>query len=277
MLALLLIPILVSGYIIVNTRYINYFSIHRYEGQYLYLKVIYTGSACCLMALAVALTLKGFFPGFHPVAAVYARFTTSTAEGEIYRGFSSYRLYIWMSLISITAIIVAMTLSALSYSQQFICGRWFIHPLITTRERLNVRKTPTRELAKTYAQLKIAKNNSIEHHLIHMMLLQDPVIITQKDGLIMGGFITAVSEPDEVKNVSSDITLYPIISGFRHSESSTICIDNIYHHHSRPEMQAPTTTSHTLMINAASIAQVVSFASAMVRLAPAPCDRLLAA
>lgn len=274
MLALLLIPVLVSGYIIVNARYINYFSIHRYEGQYLYLKVMYTGSACCLMALAVGLTLKMLAPGFHPALDIYAYFANAISHDSRYLGFSYYRFYIWIALISMTATGIALVITTISFCQQLISGQKIIRRLTIHKKQFRSKKLSILEPAKIYAQTKSTQINSIEHYLINMMILQRPVIITLKEGMVLIGMIASISEPNEAKHVSSDITIYPIMSGLHKADSSIMLIDNIF---TLTPSISHKLTSPVLMMNAASIVQVASFNTDMIRLAPAPSAPLLAA
>ena len=57
MLALLLIPVLVAGFVACHIHPLYFYKLHRYEGQYLYLKSAELGLKCFLIAIIIAMGL----------------------------------------------------------------------------------------------------------------------------------------------------------------------------------------------------------------------------
>lgn len=61
LIALLLIPILVSGYILVVANLYHYYQLHRYDGQLLYIKVAAHGTLSVVFVVTAAALVKYFF------------------------------------------------------------------------------------------------------------------------------------------------------------------------------------------------------------------------
>lgn len=62
MLFLLIFPVLVAGFLACHTHPIHSYKLHRYEGQYLYLKSAELGLKCFAIAFALALATHYWFP-----------------------------------------------------------------------------------------------------------------------------------------------------------------------------------------------------------------------
>ncbi|MGG4752100.1 hypothetical protein ACLPC6_18660, partial [Proteus mirabilis] len=96
MLALLLIPILVSGYIMVIANPYHYFRLHRHDGQLLYLKVATHGTLCLIASVIIATVVKFLFPDFHLINLIITEFkVTGNKETD--------RIYAWLIILSFTS------------------------------------------------------------------------------------------------------------------------------------------------------------------------------
>jgi len=62
MFLLLIIPILISGFYICNHNLYYFYRLHRYEGQYLYLKSALLGFTCLIIASFLSLLFNKFIP-----------------------------------------------------------------------------------------------------------------------------------------------------------------------------------------------------------------------
>lgn len=67
MFALLIIPLLASGQIIISSPYRikTYFRLHRYDGQLLYMKVATYGVWCLIASICIAYVMKWLIPRLH--------------------------------------------------------------------------------------------------------------------------------------------------------------------------------------------------------------------
>ncbi|HHS9838811.1 TPA: hypothetical protein ACTW3Y_004882, partial [Klebsiella pneumoniae] len=101
MIALLLIPILVSGYILVVANLYHYYQLHRYDGQLLYLKVAAHGTLSVVGVIVTAALLKFLYPTFHPISilsdALHIKKTINENKAET-----------WLALISLASVIASL-------------------------------------------------------------------------------------------------------------------------------------------------------------------------
>ncbi|HEE1103573.1 TPA: hypothetical protein R6449_005191, partial [Klebsiella pneumoniae] len=101
MIALLLIPILVSGYILVVANLYHYYQLHRYDGQLLYLKVAAHGTLSVVGVIATAAALKLLFPNFHPISML-------SDILHIKKIVNDNKAETWLALISLASVILSL-------------------------------------------------------------------------------------------------------------------------------------------------------------------------
>ncbi|NQF21222.1 hypothetical protein FCI58_18845, partial [Enterobacter hormaechei] len=115
MFALLLIPILVSGYILVVANLYHFYQLHRYDGQLLYLKVAAHGTMSVVFVLAAALVTKILFPEFHPIAIVSEML-------NVKKTIDNNKVETWLALISIASIFSSLLWVFFIWSKNVILG-----------------------------------------------------------------------------------------------------------------------------------------------------------
>jgi len=80
LLALLIIPILVSGYIMITTNQYHYFRLYRHDGQLLYMKVAAYGTFCLIASALIAAAVKYIYPDFHLVVDMTKTFKLTSYQ-----------------------------------------------------------------------------------------------------------------------------------------------------------------------------------------------------
>ncbi|HFC9921158.1 TPA: hypothetical protein ACF0YU_001831 [Salmonella enterica] len=80
MFAFLIIPLLVSGFIIITNHPYHFYRLHRYDGQLLYMKAAKYGLWCLVWSVFIAFVIKYYLPSVHIVTQV----SQSLGLGEIH-------------------------------------------------------------------------------------------------------------------------------------------------------------------------------------------------
>ena len=115
MLALLIIPILVSGYIMITANQYHYFRLYRHEGQLLYMKVAALGTYCLAASAVIAACIKYFYPDFHLVFDML-KIIQSDIETR-----NRQNLHV-VNLLSATSISFSLCYVTIIWIKDFLCG-----------------------------------------------------------------------------------------------------------------------------------------------------------
>ena len=99
MFALLIIPLLVSGSLLVTSSHNIklFFRLHRYDGQLLYMKVATYGFYSCLAAIVAAYSIKFLCPGL-----TFATWLSHLIDGS--SDPKENRITAWLILLSVTTV-----------------------------------------------------------------------------------------------------------------------------------------------------------------------------
>lgn len=198
--ALLIIPLLISGFIVITKHPYHFYRLHRYDGQLLYMKASVHGFYCMVSVIIVALALKHFTTHFHPVGIV-ARY------GDFSDDPSDNRLYSWLIVISVCSVLagVVWAYSARAYYFIRFVKRIFTGKLkCETKELYNHLKLSV--LAPLLSELPVNKL------FFESLMLRKPVLVTLKSGKVYVGIISQMSEPNETDAPNQEVTLIPLMS-----------------------------------------------------------------
>lgn len=216
MAGLLIIPLLISGFLVITKHPHHYYRLHRYDGQLLYIKASVYGFYCFAIAVMLALLIKWLLSSFHPVMSVaaWAEFSNDPAEN---------RWYGWMLIVSLCSVMVGWLwgmLARLGYLLRFaravLAGRYQCeHRELYHYLRLSV-------LASLMAEMPTNKL------FFESMMSKRTILITLKCSKVYVGVITRLSEPNESDGPIQEISLLPLMSGFREQESRRINFINNY-------------------------------------------------
>ncbi|HEJ7014419.1 TPA: hypothetical protein ACKPXW_000253 [Serratia marcescens] len=213
MFALLLIPILVSGYILVVANLYHYYQLHRYDGQLLYLKVAAHGTMSVVFVLATALITKFIFPDFHPIAMV-------SEILSVKKIIDNNKVETWLALISIASIISSLLWVAIVWSKNVLLG--FFCEKQHHKDIFHAKKL--RVLRKTIS------NSTLDSMLLDAMESspKKPILVTLASRKVYVGIVNRIQEPTENEAPNSYISIFPIMSGYRHKDSLSITFTNSY-------------------------------------------------
>lgn len=248
MLALLIIPILVSGYIMMTANPYHFFRLHRHDGQLLYLKAAYYGTLCLIASVASAVIIKLYFPDFHPINEILTKFSISTATPSK-DSWSQDRIYAWLILLSVCSIAFA--------------GIWVI--LVWAKNSIKGKKHKDKH--KLYKKMRQARHAKVLRKTLptgsfHMMLL-DALESSPKKAVLINmssinkvyvGVINGLSEPNEKEGPSKYISIYPVMSGYRHKDTQLIYFTNNY-----PERKRDDNDDLRILISSEDISHISWF------------------
>ncbi|EMH7332141.1 TPA: hypothetical protein ACXJEO_000008 [Serratia marcescens] len=213
MFALLLIPILVSGYILVVANLYHYYQLHRYDGQLLYLKVAAHGTMSVVFVLAVALTTKFVFPDFHPIAIVSDML-------NVKKIIDKNKVETWLTLISMASI---------TSSLLWVFVVWFKNVLLG----FFCEKTHHKDIfhAKKLRVLRKTISNSTLDSMLLDAMESNPkksILVTLSSRKIYVGIVNGIQEPTESEAPNSYISIFPLMSGYREKDTLSINFTNSY-------------------------------------------------
>lgn len=213
MIALLLIPILVSGYILVVANLYHYYQLHRYDGQLLYIKVAAHGTISVVFVLALAVAIKYFFPDFHPIAK-------ASEALHVKKIIDNNKAETWLALISLSSIVMSLAWVFLVWVKNILWG--FCYE--TSNHENIIHAKNIRVLRKTVS------NATLDKMLLDALESNPkiPILITLSSKKVYVGIVNAIQEPTESEAANQYISIFPLMSGYRDKDTLEIFFTNAY-------------------------------------------------
>jgi len=204
----IIIPILVSGFVFINTDKKQSLKLHRFDGQYLYLKCITFGSIYVCMSSLICFTLyslvpehlayKGISLNPHIVKTLSDIIEVSKVFNKEYK-----EPLAWFFVISILSGILA-------YFFSIIRNTYFAW-LVGSSEK-----------ATLFLTGKLISDSPIDHIFFLSNQKELPIIITLDNSKVYVGIVVKLAEPNESKGFNQEIAIIPIISGYRDKETHEV-------------------------------------------------------
>lgn len=205
MLALLILPVLVAGFLFCHIHPYYRLKLHRYEGQYLYLVCAFNGLKCFGLALILAYVGHFYIPDFgndlfgnpsnqklaeHIKGAVVIAFPDPVESLKIG----------WFLLISALTFFSVFLIVALQYAKNY----WHYRKI-----------QPDAELTG-----EILEDSPLDYLLFNLSLNKNKsVMLTMDDRKVYVGMIVSLGEPSETLGMNKDILLVPLMSGYRDKDT----------------------------------------------------------
>ncbi|KPW82383.1 hypothetical protein SAMN05216596_11239 [Pseudomonas congelans] len=227
---LLLLPLLVSGFLVCLKDPTIYCRLHRYEGQMLYLQVGRYGIYCFLAAMFVTAALAGLFSHdwgvFCPKwaqtndAASPVCFAVNTdfvgALGQMGQDFD-------ISGKNFSQVGVFLALSGLLTLAMPGLGAFFTVKIL----KWQLKATKEEEIA-AYLLGESVEHSPICSTLFDAFVDKEEVMITMVDRKVYVGYIMDVGAPTEVTGVNQEILLIPTVSGYRDKDTLKVVYTTDY-------------------------------------------------
>ena len=213
MIALLLIPILVCGYILVVANLYHYYQLHRYDGQLLYIKVAAHGTISVVFVVAIAVLIKFYFPEFHPIAKL-------SETLHVKKIIDNNKAATWLVLISLTSIAFSLLWVFMVWCKNILLGVFFT----TTNHESIIHSKNLRVLRQTVS------NSTLDKMLLDAMESNPkmPILVTLSSRKVYVGIVNGVQEPTESEAPNQYISIFPLMSGYREKDTLSINFTNAY-------------------------------------------------
>lgn len=227
---LLLLPLLVSGFLVCLKDPIIYCRLHRYEGQMLYLQVGRYGIYCFLTAMIVTAgcvaLLSHDWGTFCPSIAQKAEATVPVCYpvNTDFMAALSKLVRDWeIAGEKFSPVAVFLTLSGLLTLA--IPTVWAFLTVLILKWQLGATKD---KQIVAYLLGETVQHSPICSTLVDAFAGKDEVMITMDDRKVYVGYIIDVGAPTEVTGVDQEILLIPTVSGYRDKDTLKVVYTTDY-------------------------------------------------
>ncbi|MEB7598085.1 hypothetical protein [Raoultella terrigena] len=217
MFAFLIIPLLVSGFIVITTHPFHFFRLHRYDGQLLYMKAAKYGLWCLVWSVIIAFIIKYYFPSAHLVTEV----SQSLGLGE---SLYQKRITGWLIFLSCTSVLLAWLSGVIA--NWFTTFRSLMIYKIFYKKDISVEES--KELVKLRTLQDLVTEGSMDSVFFDSLIDRKSILISMSNKKVYVGIINALGEPNEKDGPNQQISILPIMSGYREKDTLNVCFTNDY-------------------------------------------------
>lgn len=205
----LVIPILVSGFLLFHIHPIYKYKLHRYEGQFLYLKSAQYGLYSVLISFFTFILSSGSFKlpytefHFDTLKFIHSHFNFITSISQDRKLLDELSVIFF---ITISTLIIPFFWSSISFIRLLVKYRtWKIKPYIMSRI---LNDSP---LDRFLFNASISKNKD-----------EAIVMLTMQDRKVYVGNVITTGEPSETEGPDQEIEFIPWISGYRNKDTLNV-------------------------------------------------------
>ncbi|MEB1206543.1 hypothetical protein VDQ16_06970 [Xanthomonas campestris pv. campestris] len=240
---LLILPLLVSGYLVcLNDRFV-FSRLHRYEGQLLYFLAAYQGLKCFGAAFAIVSVLAWATGGLSlPLCVPMSEKCVATNLDLLQRSAAliisvdpslTNKAQIFSFFILVGCLTCVMPYVFAFFSYKYYIFNFFLRKgayeeilgekIAENAPLTNSLKAEARGILKSKFGNFLAKD-SIKHHPIASVLVQSltdsiPIMATMEDRKVYVGFVTAIGSMSEVSSPLENFGVLPVLSGYRDKDT----------------------------------------------------------
>ncbi len=217
MLLLLIFPVLVAGFFACHIHPVHSYKLHRYEGQYLYLKSAELGIKCFAIAALLALGAHAWFPDEVRLPGVELSFRLAEGLAGLFKatgaGSGSEALKTaWFFM-----------LSAVTFLAAFIVKAW---GFVVLRLRFG---TWDQQKLKVYVMGGLLADSPLDNLLFELSLsTRKYAMISLADRKVYVGKVIDMGEPTETNGIDQDISIMPLMSGYRDEKTLEVVFKTDY-------------------------------------------------
>lgn len=217
MLLLLIFPVLVAGFFACHIHPIHAYKLHRYEGQYLYLKSAELGLKCLALACVGALSAHYWLPDsiqFYELnISLQLASGLARAIGEmVVVTDAEASKTAWFFMLSIGTFLSAFVAKAWGFLVLYLrFGTW------------------NSQTTKVYVIGEILSDSPLDDLLFKLSLHKEKyAMISLENRKVYVGKVIDLGEPTETNGIDQDISIMPIMSGFRDINSLEVKFKTFY-------------------------------------------------
>lgn len=201
----LLLPVLVAGFLACHIHPYHFYKLHRYEGQYLYLKSAQMGILCFCIAFGLALILHFCFPNTLKIADWLADTLLVIGAQDEKEAAKLAWFFILSSLIFLSAFIIKLW-GHISLRLRF--GSWN---------------------TKVFVIGGLLEDSPLDNLLFNLSLQKDQyAMLAMSDRKVYVGKVISLGEPTETNGMDQDISILPLMSGYRDKDTLKVAFKTFY-------------------------------------------------
>lgn len=208
MLSVWLISIIANGFIILRFSPSQFYKLHRYEGQLLYIKVVCLG--------LVAPSASFLFDSYFGVINYFHKWFPRNGIA-VFSETEHWQEYFIFFLLSGVFSILYCVLRRLWLSLR---ARWLLR---------GIKNRPSyRELANILLMNSILNDSPLDKLLFLSYVQNIFLLITMSDRKVYVGRVISLGEPNEKQGLDQEISIIPIFSGYRDKDTLSLTLTNYY-------------------------------------------------
>lgn len=224
---LLILPLLVSGFIVCLKDRVVFSRLHRYDGQLLYLLVAYHGLICFLAAFALTSLVSmlishqwsgGCAPFVSNSCLCIESFNTDFLAwgGDKFNQIDTKlgvkgQVYFFFTLVGVLTCGMPFILAPLKY-------RWFKWKI----------RAESDEDAQVFLNVKAIEHLPITKTLSESLLNKRPLMLTMADKKVYVGIIQSIGSATEVSGALEHFGIWPLLSGYRDKDTLKVTFTHDY-------------------------------------------------
>jgi hypothetical protein len=214
MLFLLIFPVLVAGFFACHIHPYHAYKLHRYEGQYLYLKSAELGLRCFGLALILGCILSFLLPDKITIQCididlrVLPHLVSLTSAMGANSETESLKMA-WFFYLSFLTFVSAVLLKFLGHISLYLRFKKWDSKVVVMGE--------------------ILCDSPLDNLLFTLSLQKDKyVMLTLTDRKVYVGKVISLGEPTETDGMDQDISIIPLMSGHRDKDTLKVEFDTHY-------------------------------------------------
>ncbi|MBI6882720.1 hypothetical protein [Pseudomonas putida] len=226
---LLILPILVSGYLLCLKHPVLYINLHKFEGQLLYLHVARLGMRCLVQAFAVVGIVSALVSHvFNPTCwfeGTKIQLCRTTAWNLDYIEAIGIKVKEWgFAPTSGAADILAFMILVSAVAVMIP----FIEPKITMRRMRRKKGISSDDAMKVHLARQATISSPMGSALIEAFVTRTELMLSMDDRKVYVGIMTEISHSSEVSGPNEEITIVPVISGYRDKDTLKVVYTTDY-------------------------------------------------
>lgn len=220
---LIIVPLLVSGYLVCILHPFYFYRLHRFEGQLLYLQVARLGMNCLVAATVLSATIlvlskqKVVFIG-HEVATDYSSYLGNVLVQLDIANERNATLWVFLLQVGMTSMTIPV-----------FWAKLFVHV------QRKAQKLDTEAHFQAMLLLGILQGTPLRILLRESFEQQVPCMFSLSDRKVYVGFVTFVGAPTESEGIDHAFNLIPLLSGYRDRDTLEVTLNTHYANLTTPE------------------------------------------
>ena len=209
MFVFLLLPVLVSGFIVCKHNPYYFYKLHRYQGQYLYFTSALFGVICLLFSPLIALLIHTYF--------INVVVILNSLLAEIWHEKTQQDLivFVWLIILSFCTLSVSLLWIIFANFRLFVKSKAF--------------KEATLDSPRMLCMYDVSKDNPMQKLLFDAYLeTPRPLMLSLDSRKIYVGSITFLGEINERDGLDQDIAMAPLMSGYRDKDTLQVTFNTFY-------------------------------------------------